>query len=131
MPAPRDFDKEINSAQSLAPATRNATANGTGVDLAGFEKAAVVLSAGTITDGTHTPKIQDSDDNSTLADVAASLQSGTFTALTSGAGGNANQEVGYLGAKRYLRVVVTVTGATTGGAYAANVIRAGARTLPQ
>jgi hypothetical protein len=26
---------------------------------------------------------------------------------------------------------VTVTGATTGGAYAANVIRAGARTLPQ
>lgn len=128
----RDHDKSIASVQAIAPAAKTTTTTTSGVDLAGFESVAVILSAGVITDGTHTPKLQDSPDNSTWTDVAAANQSGTLTALTSGAGGSANQEVGYLGTQRYLRFVMTVTGSpSTGGVYAVNVIKAGARTLPQ
>jgi hypothetical protein len=101
---------------SIAPAAKTATTNGTGVDLAGKQRAAVVLSVGTITDGTHTPKLQDSDDNSTFADTTAI--DGTFAALATGV----QQIVGYLGMKRYIRPVITVAGATTGGVYAANVV---------
>jgi len=122
----KDFDKEIAAATSLAPAARTATANGTGVDLQNYQRCAVVFNVGAITDGTHTPKLQESDDNSTFTDVAAADQSGTLAALTA----NTNQEVGYLGSKRYIRAVSTVSGATTGGVYAALVVRAGSRTLP-
>lgn len=120
-------NKQIQDAQnSLAPAARTATANGTGVDLANFASAAVVFSVGTITDGTHTPKIQESDDNSTFTDVAAADQIGTLAALAS----NTNQRAGYRGSKRYIRAVSTVAGATTGGVYAAVVIRGDARKQP-
>lgn len=124
----RDLDKSISVANSLAPATRTTTANGTGIDLAGYDRAAVVFTVGTITDGTHTVKVQESDDNSTFTDVAAANLSGSVGALSS----NTNLELGYLGTKRYIRAVTTITGSpSTGGAYAAVVIRAGAKTLPQ
>lgn len=128
MPELKDLDKSINSTISLAPAARsaNTTVNGTGVDLAGFERTAVLFIVGTVTDGTHTPKLQESDDNSSFSDVAAGDQSGTLAALAS----TTTQEVGYLGAKRYIRAVLTTAGATTGAVSCAQVIRSGGRTLP-
>lgn len=121
-----DLKNNLGFAQSLAPAARTASANGTGVDLQGFEAALVVLSPGTITDGTHTPKLQESDDNSSFSDVAAADLIGSFAALAS----NTIQKVGYKGAKRYVRAVVTVSGATTGGVYAATIVKGNARTAP-
>lgn len=103
---------------SLGPAARTASANGTGVDLANVGSATVHFIVGTITDGTHTPKVQESDDNSSFSDVAAADQVGTLAALAS----NTNQKVGYIGSKRYIRAVSTVSGATTGGVYAAVVV---------
>lgn len=123
-----DLNKDIASATSLAPAVRTTTANGTGVDLQGFGAAMVVWNVGTITDGTHTPKLQESDDNSTFTDVAAGDLSGTHAALVS----STNQEIGYTGRKRYIRAVTTITGSpSTGGAYAALVVRGNAKSLPQ
>lgn len=128
----RDLDKEIATSVSIAPALSDASANGTGVDLTGFGTAAVVLVAGTITDGTHAVKLQDSDDNSTWADVSSGNRTGSFTSLTSSSGGGATQEVGYLGIKRYLRVVTTVTGSpATGGVYGAVVVKGAPRKAPQ
>jgi hypothetical protein len=125
----RDLNNETAPATSLVPAARTASANGTGVDLAGYKGTTVLVHFGVITDGTHTPKIQDSADNSTFADVAAEFQSGTFTAATSSSGGSAIQEVGYLGTARYLRVVMTVASATTGGLSAASIVRGRASSL--
>lgn len=122
-----DLENRLDVAQSLNPAARTATANGTGVDLANYDGAMIVFEVGTITDGTHTPKIQDSDDNSTFADVAAANQIGTLAVLASGT----PQKVGYVGAKRYIRAVSTVSGATTGGVYAASVIRGYPRKQPK
>jgi hypothetical protein len=82
---------------------------------------------GTITDGTHTPKLQESDDNATFTDVAAGDLEGTFAVLATGV----NQHVGYKGRKRYLRAVITVAGATTGGIYGAAIIRAQAPGLTE
>lgn len=124
----KDLNKDVASATSLAPAVRTATANGTGVDTANFGSCMIVWNVGTITDGTHTPSIQESDDNSTFTAVAAADLSGTPAALTS----NTNQEIGYTGRKRYVRAVITVTGSpSTGGAYAALVVRGNAKSLPQ
>lgn len=111
---------------SLAPAARTATANGTGVDLQNFHSATIAFVVGTITDGTHTPTIQESSDNSTYTTVAAGDLIGTLAALAS----STNQRVGYKGALRYIRAVSTVAGATTGGVYSAVVLRGDARKQP-
>jgi hypothetical protein len=114
-----DLKSNVDVAQSLAPAARTATANGTGVDLRGYEAAMCVFHPGTITDGTHTPSLEESDDDATYTAVAAADMDGTWAALAS----NTIQRVGYKGAKRYIRAVITVSGATTGGVYGASVAR--------
>lgn len=111
--------------QSIAPAAHTASANGTGVDRAGggamFQDALIVVSTGTITDGTHTIEVQESDDNSTFTAVASSDLQGSEPAIAA-ADDNTVFAIGYLGAARYLRVAVTVAGATTGGIYGADVV---------
>lgn len=115
----RDIKNVVDFANSLAPAARTANGTGTGVDLQGYNGAMCCFHVGTITDGTHTPKLQESVDNSAFTDVAAADLEGPFAALAS----NVNQRVGYKGTKRYVRAFSTVAGATTGGVYAAIIVR--------
>lgn len=121
-----DIKQTTDVQNSLTPAARTATANGSGVDLASFSSVEIAFVVGTITDGTHTPSVQESDDNSTFTNVAAADLIGTLAALAS----STNQRVGYKGIKRYIRAVTTVSGATTGGVYAAVVVRSDARKQP-
>lgn len=124
----RDLEANLDYATSLAPAgNRTASANGTGVDLQGYDGALVIVAAGTITDGTHTPKVQESDDNSAFTDAAAADLVGTaLVAITT----NSVQKISYVGAKRYIRAATTVSGATTGGMYVAYVVRGDASRRP-
>lgn len=117
----RDLEAQLDVVQSLVPTgARTASANGTGVDLQGYDGALVVITADTITDGTHTPAVQESDDNSTFTAAASTDLVGTaLVAITAAS----VQKIAYVGAKRYIRVAVTVAGATTGGKYAAAVVR--------
>lgn len=127
----RDLNKSVSVASSLLPNVRTATANGSGVDLSGYTKAMFLAHIGTITDGTFTLSAEESDDNSTFTAVAAGNLSGAFVAATSSADDTV-QEVGYLGSKRYVRAVVTVTGSPgTGGPVGVTVVRGGALTEPQ
>lgn len=119
----------VSLAQSLAPAIRTASANGTGVDLQGYEGALIVINTGTITDGTHAIDIQESDDNSTFTSVAAADLIGTEPSIGA-ADDNKDYKIGYIGAKRYIRVAVTVSGATSGGAYSTAVVRGFPRHAP-
>ncbi len=105
----RDLVSNIDFKPSLVPQTINASfcvtgANG-GVDLLGYESAMVCFNVGTLTDGTWTPKLQESDDNTTFTDVAAADQLGTLSALVT----LVDQRVGYRGVKRYLRGGCTLT----------------------
>lgn len=124
--ANRQLSSRISVATTLAPAVRTAAATGVAVDLAGYHAAAIEALVGTITDGTHTLTVQESDDGTTWADVATADLQGSFTALASGT----VQEVGYIGGKRYIRVNAAVTGATSGGAYAVAVVRGMAQSMP-
>lgn len=121
-----DLKNNADVAHSLAPAARTVSANGTGVDLQGFESAMAVFYAGVVTDGTHTPTIEESDDNSTFTAVAAKYQQGTLAVLAA----NVPQRVGYIGLKRYIRAVITAAGTTTGAVTSAFVVRADPMSAP-
>jgi hypothetical protein len=120
----RALHENISTAISIAAAAnRTATTNGTGADLAGYRSAVALVHYATVTDGTWTATLEESDDNSAFTAVAAADQSGTFTARTS-ANDETVEEVSYLGSKRYVRVVVTETVAsTTGALFAAFIVR--------
>lgn len=128
--ATRDINSNVSVATSVLPLLRTATVSGSGVDLRGFDAAMVILDIGTITDGTFTPKLQESDDNSTFSDVASADLEGSFTAATSSADDGV-QQVGYKGDARYIRAVYTVTGSpSTGGTVGAVIVRGDAHSLP-
>jgi hypothetical protein len=126
----RDIDKQISVVSTIAPAAAaTATTTGTTVDLAGYRSAAVVLHCGVFTDGTFTPTVEESDDDSAWSTVAAGELSGSFAAVTS-ANDVAVYEVGYLGSKRYVRLLMTETVASAGALFSAVVVRGNPITAP-
>ncbi|WP_320784193.1 hypothetical protein [Streptomyces sp. CRN 30] len=129
----RDAYANVTVRASLAIATRAASANGSSVDRYGggamFQDAAVVVHTGTITDGSHAVDVQESDDNSTWTSVAASELQGSEPSIVA-ADDDKTFVIGYKGSKRYLRVAVTASGATTGGVYGALVVLASPRNAP-
>lgn len=120
-----DQKSKLEFSQSLAPAARNATANGTGVNISNYGAVTIEFSVGAITDGTHTPSVQESMDNSAWADASASLV-GSLVVATA----NTIQKVAYVGQALYVRPKYTVSGATTGALCAATVIGGKVRKAP-
>lgn len=102
---------------ALLPAVRsaNGTVSGPAVDMAGnrnyFRVAMLVVVAGEVTDGTHTVRLEHSDDGSTgWVQVPAEQREGSFPAITS-ANDNSVHKIGYSGSKRYVRASVVTSGA--------------------
>lgn len=128
---PRDLNKAISVVSSVAPAAAlTATTTGSAVDLAGYRSAAVVVHAGVATDGTFVPTVEESDaSGSGFTTVAAADLSGSFADIVAAADENV-QEVGYLGSKRYIRVVLTESVASAGAFITAVVVRGKPRTAP-
>lgn len=119
---------------TLALAVRtNGTVNGTTVDTVtggtSFRAAMLIVLTGTMTDGTAAVKLQDSDDGSTWADVAADQVQGSAISIPS-TGDDSVFEQGYLGSRRYLRAVVTTSGATSGGTLGAVILLGQAASSP-
>ena len=117
----QDLSNNIKLMQSLAPAVRDADANGDGVDIKGYENVAIVVDSGVedITlSGTNKIEfeLEHSDDNSSWsdaesADVNGSLGSGgLFLTLDDNAESPQISEIEYLGSKRYVRVVANFSG---------------------
>lgn len=129
-----DLYNNILVKESLPVATRTATANGTAVDRAEddslFQSAVVLVHTGTITDGTHTIEVQESDaSGSGFTAVADADLQGTEPVIGA-TDDNKLYELGYLGSKRYIRVIVTAAGTTSGGTYGATVILGAPRVAP-
>jgi len=108
----RDMKSNIDVMESLAPASRTAAVNGTGVDLRGYDSAMVVIQAGAAggTSPSFTFEVQESDDDSTYAAVANADLDGTEPVVTAAA---AAARIGYKGAKRYIRAAITVVSGTS------------------
>lgn len=128
----RDMKSNIDVGVSLHPAARAASGTGTGVDLRGYDGALCVINFGAWTDGTHTPKLQESDTDvgTAYTDVGTADQLGTFSAISGTAGSNSVQRVGYIGSKRYVRAFITVASGTTGALSGANIVRGEPRQAP-
>jgi hypothetical protein len=117
--------------QSLSPAARtNGTFTGSAVDLRGYDAAMFAVNFGAWTDGTHTPSVTASVDGTTFIAAPASDLDGTFSAISGTSGANTVQQVGYIGSNRFVAVVMTVTGATTGALSQAAVISGSPRNAP-
>ena len=115
----------------------NGTVNGSAVDrtdpTGGVDSttvAMVVVFTGAITDGSHAVAVQDSDDGSSWSAAAAGDLQGTVPTITA-TDDDRVFEIGYMGARRYLRVVIVTTGATTGGIFGAVVLLGGAGSTVQ
>ena len=113
-------------------ARTNGTIQGTTVDrlASGNAFGSVVFAtiSETLTDGVHTLSVEESDDNSSWASAAAGDQ--TAAVATVAGQNNLTFEVGYHGAKRYCRLKVVTSGATTGGVIEAVAVLAHPRHDP-
>jgi photosystem II stability/assembly factor-like uncharacterized protein len=111
----------------------NGTVNGTTIDrtdpTGGADNTTVamfVVASGTVTDGSHAVTVQESDDGSSWAAVPSEYLQGSLPTIVS-TDDDKVFEVGYVGTKRYIRAVVTTTGATSGGTFGAVVLLSGGR----
>ncbi len=128
----KDMSNSIATAVSLVSAVRTAAANGTGVDLQGYESATLIADVGAEGDALASDKyfeisLEHSDDNSSWSDVAqADIVDGTISSggiwlkLDGSAGGNPDTageiyRVGYIGGKRYIRGVLAKSGTHSNG----------------
>jgi hypothetical protein len=110
-------------AASIVPDQYTTTTNGTGVDLLGYDENVISIVTGTWggTTPTASAKVQDSADNATWADVAdANLDGVTGNPAGFALAASSVKTIGYIGLKRYVRVILSAVGGTT------PVIRAGA-----
>jgi hypothetical protein len=139
----KDIHNLMSAVTSLKAANRTADANGTGVDLQGYEGAEVIANVGLSGDTlSGTVKIalelEESDDDSTYTDVAdadmlgeTGAGSGEFALIDDPAEDELTYKVGYIGAKRYIRVVWNITGThTVGTPGSASIVRMHARHQP-
>jgi hypothetical protein len=108
----KDLKNNMDAVACIDPDDYTSSVNGAGVDLRDFEGAVAIAYPGTADFGdaneVYTPKLQESDDNSNWNDVAADDLEGAFAILAS----DVIQRAGYKGAKRYIRLVLTIAGTT-------------------
>ncbi len=124
----KDLANNLIGVQSLAPAVRTADANGTGVDLQFFEGAMAIVDVGAEGDTLSSSvkidfKLEHSDDDSSYSAVSSSLDvtdgsvdsNGIFATFDDNAEAPAIAAIGYVGGKRYIRVVADFTGSHSSG----------------
>lgn len=121
-----DLHSGLDVSQDIATVAHNGNGanNGTGVNFSNNVSVVVVFEAGTVTDGTHTPSLEESNDGSSWSAVAAADLHGTLAAVTS-AESDTVQAVGYKGEMSNVRAVWTDAGSTTGGVTGALVVLGG------
>ena len=118
----RDHASDFNFVLSTAPAVITATDTATGIDTRGYDSVTFAINTGAIVGaGNFTSKVQDSDVlGSGYVDVAANYLTGsTLPAVLAAASA---YKVGYIGPKRYARLVTTLNSGTSIG-FSAQMLR--------
>jgi len=108
----RDIANNISVSQAIAPAVLTATVTGDAIDLVGFNSAAIVINTGAIAGaGDFTATLEESDDGATgWTTVPADRLVGAFPDTLEA---DAVVKVGYIGWRRFVRVVLTKNGGTS------------------
>src|SRR5210317_659163 len=135
----QDLTHNIVVSNSIINAVKTAAANDSGVDLKGFEEATAIVDVGaegdTLSGSVYFEiSLEHSDDDSTYTDVVqADIINGTIAAggiwlkLDGTTGGDPDTtggqwQIGYVGGKRYVRLVLAKTGTHTNGTPISGVI---------
>ena len=135
----QDLSHNIKVENSIINAVKTAAANGTGIDLKSFEEATAIVDVGAEGDTLSSSvyfeiSLEHSDDDSTYTDVVqAEIVNGTIAAggiwlkLDGTTGGDpdttgAQFQIGYVGGKRYVRLVLAKTGTHSNGTPISGVI---------
>lgn len=116
----REIKNTINhiNAFDIQAITTDTTTDGDIIDTQGFDSLLFAILAGTLTDGTYTPFIEDGDDSG-LSDAAA--VSDTFLTNTeadtafAATDDNTSKTIGYVGGKRYVRLALVSASTSSGG----------------
>lgn len=120
----------VNALNIQAISSNTATA-GASVDTKGFESATFAIQSGTLTDGTYTPEVSESDDNSTFTAVSDDFLIGTeANAVFVLTDDNKVKTIGYAGKKRYVKITITSSGVTSGGTLGVTAILGHPKTAP-
>ncbi len=134
--ASRDLHNNVKVSPAIDPAaikTGNGVTTSATIDGQGFESLEFALQSGVITDGTFTPAVYagDAANMSDEALVAAADLLGTIAGATFAATDDSvTKKIGYRGTKRYARVKITQSGATTGGYISAVAVQGHAHNAP-
>lgn len=112
MPTSRDQKNRSTASVALTAisVTSNTTRNGSWIDTKDLA-ALLFVYQGVITDGTYTPAVQESDDQSAITSVASDRIIGSLTALSAG---NLVGSIGVHPTKRYVRLNITSASTSTG-----------------
>lgn len=120
------FDAEFGKTALVAMDYTDVTGatNGDTIDMKGRRGALFVLHGHTMAAGTFTFKLQDSDDGSTWADVAAAYvsESSNSVAFAAASEDDSVKQIGYHGFERYVRCVCTPSGASSTNYLSASVV---------
>lgn len=125
----RDMHSNLELKQLLKAAAVTATATSASIDTKGFDSVEFLMAIGAVTNIANSPqptwafKLQDSDDDSAFTDVTDSdyvlvgsaqspvttpdASTGVFLTIDAAAEDDETYRVGYVGPKRYVRVVAT------------------------
>ena len=144
----QDLSHNISIGNSIINAVKTTGANGSAVDLQGFEEATAIVTVGaegdTLSSSVYfTVALQHSDDNSSWSNAAqADIVNGTIAAdgiwlkLDGTTGGDPDTtggewQVGYVGGKRYVRLVLAKSGThSTGTPISGVVVKSRPRSAP-
>lgn len=120
----------VNALDSGAVTT--GVTNGNIIDTAAYEALEFVVQSGVITDGSFVLSLEDGEDSglSDAAAVDAELTLGSVEATFADTDDQAVKRLGYIGKKRYVRLVVTATAATTGGIFSSAALLASPHHAP-
>lgn len=112
--AKMDMYNNIAPLLQISPIEYTATETpANGADLQGYESCTFIITTGNITDGTWTVTFEESDEESAnFTEIAAADLIGSAPGPFTNAGSAFDEQiykVGYIGTKRYVRCVVTMT----------------------
>ena len=110
--ATQDLRSRVTVSESLTNISRSSTANGTSVDMSGFEGAMILYTIGLVVGTAATVVLEDSDDDSAFTAVAAAKQVTNLPATISTTEDVNIYSAQYFGNRRHLRVAITAVGTT-------------------
>lgn len=109
----RDLKSNIGAVQAIVPAVKSATANGSTIDLTGYESVAFVVNTGAIVSaGDFSVKVQESD-TTTDGDFADADSAVVASEAPATLEADSTYRIGYTGFKQYVRLVITKASGTS------------------